>query len=411
MFSSSQPVPQPTREGGYDLLEMRPSSQGYTVHQELLEFGERPTLRNAKRSLAAYNIPQPLRVHLNGDKGLKKREKRVPDKHHKGGSPGTFEELLIYDTMHDMLGDERSPLIIKDFERVASKKGIEIPRELRTLFLSKSHGFTRAAAEHMYKKTNTLLFATALDLTSNKIFDTVLFKRLEKVRPVFVLDNIVGSISPTSDISEGTIGYLGCAFILVLCANLKRLGLFQDPKQTIEIYDGVFLRMDGSYLNRFIYLFLRSIKRVAHVASVKVMPPPKTSIVQSHLQPIHFNKRFGTDAKIISQGGKDFISFRGTSYEIASHQPISPAHPDTIRFPHTKWEFYNHYISKRDTDLWYLNFLRDAYKADVAVQEGAIYITHDRLAHLYYRLIGGTRGILLAMDQVDGGRYIYKAAI
>ena len=67
-----------------------------------------------------------------------------------------------------------------------------------------------------------------------------------------------------------------------------------------------------------------------------------------------------------------------------------------------KSDFCQYVLADPNKSLWALNFLRDAFKADVAVAEDCVYITHDRLAFVYYKMIGGTRGFLIAFDELAG---------
>jgi len=73
-----------------------------------------------------------------------------------------------------------------------------------------------------------------------------------------------------------------------------------------------------------------------------------------------------------------------------------------IVFPHSKDELYNYFKNDpSNKDLWHLNFLRDAFKADVAVETNSIYMTHDRLALTYYKLIGGKQGFLISHEETE----------
>jgi hypothetical protein len=70
-----------------------------------------------------------------------------------------------------------------------------------------------------------------------------------------------------------------------------------------------------------------------------------------------------------------------------------------IVYPHAKRQFFQHVKNNpKNKDIWYLNFLRDAFKADVAIETNAVFITHDRLAFTYYKMIGGKHGFLVTVD-------------
>jgi hypothetical protein len=89
----------------------------------------------------------------------------------------------------------------------------------------------------------------------------------------------------------------------------------------------------------------------------------------------------------------------------SSEQPIPRLTPhndmDTIfsNVFRTKDDFRDR-VAENPTNhnLWSLNFLRDAFKAEIALQRDALYLTHDRLAYLYYRMLGGRKGALLGLE-------------
>jgi hypothetical protein len=79
---------------------------------------------------------------------------------------------------------------------------------------------------------------------------------------------------------------------------------------------------------------------------------------------------------------------------------------ESVVYPHSKQELRQIVLAKKkeSQDLWYLNFLRDCIKAEVAIEKDAIFMTHDRLAHLYYKLICGKCGFLIAAE-MDSDEY------
>lgn len=196
----------------------------------------------------------------------------------------------------------------------------------------------------------------------------------------FVLDNIVASVKYNGTIPAAHVGLLGCAVILVLIANMKRLGLIKTY-DTIEFYDGLFLRIDGDYIRKFIVLFLKSVKRLSQVTTdVLVKDYHFASKQHAVYRPVFFNRAF-PDLQATLHANQ--VQIGAEDYDIG-------AGPKKISVPHTKADLES---------LWALNFLRDAFKVDVAVSEDCVFITHDRLAFVYYKLIGGTRGFLIAFDE------------
>jgi hypothetical protein len=304
--------------------------------------------------------------------------------------------------MHDLIGHNSPQNMYKLFE-----KEIDIPIEIKQLFLKNSYEFTKYVYDYLCVKSNTNIFTTKMDLKSRKIFDDILFIRLQNITKLeFILDNFIASLKITAgDTSEGTLAFVACAFMLVLFANMKRLNLLDNLGDTIILYDGLFLRMDGNYIQRFLNLFLRSIKRITSVVSAEIQdynPRVISEMKKQFHKPMFFNKYLDVDSQIISYPRKNVVSINNNEYEILKSSNSTNNISNTIVFPHNKVKFYIYIQNSLSTsnptskDLWYLNFLRDAYKADIAVLDNLVYMTHDRLAYLYYRLIGGKNGILLS---------------
>jgi hypothetical protein len=99
---------------------------------------------------------------------------------------------------------------------------------------------------------------------------------------------------------------------------------------------------------------------------------------------------------------------------------VSPVERTRSVYPQTKYDFYRSVkravvgaAAAATTDaalrrLGLLHFLRDAYKAEMAVQHDAFFMTHDRLSYLYYRMLGGTRGFLLTVHVHTGPGLPYR---
>ena len=417
-FSSSDPIPiedklRTTADifSEYDIYYNNPC----TITGELIYFCEKPTLTNAKKLLASYNIPLPLSTKLLNPKKAKKPVKITTTENKDGGAGDTkaiIKELFILDTMHDLIGSNSPHIIYKLFEKEITKMTNSI--EIKQLFLKNSYEFTKYIYDYLCVKSNTIIFKSQVDLKSRKIFDDILFIRLQNITKLeFILDNFVASLKTTAgDESEGTLAFVACAFMLVLFANMKRLNLLDNLGDTIILYDGLFLhlgsaspRMDGNYIQRFLSLFLRSIKRITSVVSAQIQdykPRVISEMKKQFHKPVFFNKYLDTDAQIISYPAKNVISINNNEYEILKSINSTNTISNTIVFPHNKVKFYLYIKDSLTTsnpnskDLWYLNFLRDSYKADIAVLDNLVYMTHDRLAYLYYRLIGGKNGILLS---------------
>lgn len=356
-------------------LSIDPTLYSYEIH----EFYEKPTLRNAKRVLNAYNIQEPFRAP-KAFIAVQEGGMIKPDS-------AAFKELLALDTLHD-LSTVNNPN--KIFKAITSTLNVNLPKALKDQYVNFNHRFTFDATKYLVEKLN-LKFFSATNKEERQLFDYILRTRNFHSTNVLtiVLDNIVAGIKYDATLHEATIGFVGCAFTLVMYNNLLKCGSLK-PNTSIRLYDGLFLQMDGNYIRRFITLFARSMKRLTQAKEVTVMPMPKQEIIKVS-QPKYFNKNFNTHALIDLDAST--ISFNGKRYLIA------PTSPNTrqMTYPHSKKQFQEAVEADPNNtkDLWYLNFLRDAFKADVALEYDAVYITHDRLAHMYYAMNGGKKGFLV----------------
>jgi len=186
--------------------------------------------------------------------------------------------------------------------------------------------------------------------------------------------------------SRGMMMLIGCAYMIVLLSNMKHLDLL-GSSQTVEFLDGFFMKIDGKYVGRFLTLFCKTIKRLTFL-DTSILPYKQ---FKSITHPKHFNRLF-PEARASVDGIE--IKLGGNVYDFASSGSKSE-----IVYPHAKREFFQHVKNNlQNKDLWYLNFLRDAFKADVAIETNAVFITHDRLAFTYYKMIGGKHGFLVMVD-------------
>jgi hypothetical protein len=373
------------------LYEYTPHSTqepGIAYILQLEDFFAKPTLKNAKRLLRVHKLPLPLEPLLKKPRNQGKTKEVNQGKKSGGGIPhAVFKELMILDTCHDLIGCHPKESVYKLFKN-------HLPAgELKSAFLASSHAFTRLAADYILQKSN---LKNTLVVSGPNLDKTVHVKMSHMVRdkaPLkFVLDNIVASVKYNGTIPAAHVGLLGCALILVLIANMKRLGLIKTY-DTIEFYDGLFLRIDGDYIRKFIVLFLKSVKRLSQVTTdVLVKDYHFASKQHAVYKPVFFNRAF-PDLQATLHANQ--VQIGAEYYDIG-------AGPQKISVPHTKADFCKFILDgekKEMESLWALNFLRDAFKADVAVSEDCVFITHDRLAFVYYKLIGGTRGFLIAFDE------------
>lgn len=397
-FSSEQPTPPIHDPAQDDPLEIYADQYVYDLVPtkktgDLLEFISRPTLKNARRVLKSYDIPEPLKRLVTKPKAPSKSTKQAA-----GDSS---------DTLHDLSGHPEAFKAVND----ALKPSFTIDRHLKTLFMARSHAFTRGVFDYLGQKARMSLIPYILSSRDiNRQLDTELYSRLRTSNSDnalhIVIDNVV-ALQPTIHTeSQATIAYVTCAFLLCLLTNMLRLE--RTANTHIILYDGDFLRMDGTYVTRFNILFCKSIKRCTHASKVEVK-----NIVQSP-EPKYFNRALDLHAYIANTQTSTSISIQdGQSLNTYDISHVASHTTNNVKYPHSKLEFCKYVQTATDKqrirDLCHLNFLRDAYKADVALMNNALYITHDQLAFLYYKLIGGRRGLLISHGTIEN--YNYKVTI
>ncbi len=63
----------------------------------MMEFLEKPTLKNAKHVLRSLGIPIPLKTTINGVRGVRRGDAQV------GGTGSYVKDLFAIDTLHDLI--------------------------------------------------------------------------------------------------------------------------------------------------------------------------------------------------------------------------------------------------------------------------------------------------------------------
>jgi hypothetical protein len=380
---------------------------------EQFEFFAKPGLKSAKRLLTAYKIPHPLAMLVNAQKRerelkMKKESRDRALAKQKGGNLNrtVFHDLLVVDTMHDVMGvSDPDNKLYKVFNRELSQ---DFPREIKNLYLSSDTRFTKIASDYIRGKSG-LTTPACYDMTKHierqRLDKLILniFKNTTNTLNI-VLDNIVAGVETSQPVSEASFAFIGCAFILVLFSNLRKLGKL--TQNDINIIDGDFIKMDGNYIVRFIQLFARSIKRVSQAVNVTVnINTPKQLVINQYNVPSQFNAIFATDIELsrVDYNGVQVPAIRigQTIYKIKQKMGDYSGSSEVV-YPHSKNEFRAYVAGNLSAskELWHLNLLRDAYKAEVAIELDSPFITHDRLAHLYYQMLGGQKGILLRLDHL-----------
>lgn len=405
--SSIGPIPRkdPDEDGNYIIENFtnKYAEPSELRGPEIIDFLEKPTLGHAKAMLKRYGIHLPLSTFMTKtgkssqcSKPLNKPSKPSKPSKLQGGKTSSIQyELLILDTMHDLLGTEPQNMYM------IFKNEIDLPKHLKDLFLKSSYSFTRDAALYIETKANLAVQHLTVDIKTKKTHDVELMNMISSWNNLsFVLDNFAACFknSGGGPQSQSVMMLIGCAYLIVLLSNMKHLDKLPRSCQNIVFIDGFFMSIDGSYISRFFTLFCKTIKRLT-LLDTHVRPLIK---VKNVVIPRQFCKIYQVDASV----SQTHISLNGNQYDIFPPNPL----PNQIYYPHTKKDFFHHVKSnKSNKDLWFLNFLRDAFKADVAIETDSVFVTHDRFAFTYYKFAGGRHGFLICVDS-DGENCEYHVS-
>lgn len=398
MLTCRDPTPRkdPTEDGNYILENMMDQHEPSELRgPAILDFLEKPTLKNAKAMLKIYNIHLPLVTLVNRIKPIRSKQQQEKYKQkqqpspRKGGAPKqTLQyELLILDTMHDVLGTKPETMynIFKNEIDLFSSRS-----QLKTMFLKSDYAFTRDAAFYIQQQGRIFLKDVYFDNQTKKANDLSLAKLISSWTSLtFVLDNFTVALQNNGGApqSQSVLMLIGCSYLIVLLSNMKHLGMLSQY-QNVTFVDGFFMKLDGSYVSRFFSLFLKSLSKLANL-NTYIQPFKSFSKIS---KPKYFNMFFpGANASIT----QTHVAIFQKQYDVYPPNCI----PNQVYYPHSKAEFAKHVeANPNNKELWYLNFLRDAFKADVAIETNSVFVTHDRLAFTYYKLAGGQYGFLLAVN-------------
>lgn len=192
----------------------------------------------------------------------------------KGGAQSPVaKELVILDTMHDLLNTE------PDFIYDIFKNEMDIPGNLKKSFIASSYSFTRDASTYIHRRANihvscASFIAKQPEINAKKLqkdYDSKLMTAISSwSNMAFVLDNFVANLKTGANglnsqvpMSKGTFAFIGYAYLIVLIANMKRLNVLVGNK--IRFIDGFFMHIDGNYVERFLILFCKTVSRLTNM--------------------------------------------------------------------------------------------------------------------------------------------------
>ena len=392
----------------------------------------KPGIGTATALLRLYNVPI---VRLYEVVSVPTTTSPVTKKRNASGFSGggirqdLYRRFVRLDTLHD-LNDSKETVESK--KRTADMILNGEDESVAKQFISNTAGFTSFVTKELIKAAGLRVKEGAYTNETNLehyalLMSVMVAMQTQKVVNI-VLDGVIDvEFSPDHFMRK----VLHSAFILMLFANVSRIrvntteitrskpdmtetnttttastsetstNLSTRPKslvETVNLIDGGFNTIDHMPLTKFYNKFLKAIQRASKVDSVNLMT--------SSERPKYFEKWY----KPVEIDG-DNVKFPDTGHvfgvpEIFNHKKVVQANPfDTktiksINQPKVQalyeWHRYKKDVerSKLYTTIMDVNFLRDAWRADVAISTGSAFITSDKLAYIYYLMIAKWCGVL-----------------
>jgi hypothetical protein len=223
-----------------------------------------------------------------------------------------------------------------------------------------------------------------------------------------VLDGIYSSFDSNKDVNDYTRSLVIYAFTMVLMGNLYEAGISfyiktgnqhkiakvkSMPKHcnSITFLTGAFQTIDISGYDAFLHIWIDRLNDIINWSDVVTMKRVDVSPINQRFQ---FSKdfRYALLDSSFRVGNKPLTSGNGNSnietlQHISKHLTFNYKKQDLRSIVNlfenlneTEWDTWKHVLYQ----LIDINFFRDAYRAEVAIQTNSIFITIDRLSYLYY---------------------------
>ena len=186
------------------------------------------------------------------------------------------------------------------------------------------------------------------------------------------------------------------AFFMLLLGRAPAVpGPLPSGTLSISILTGTFHDMDvghNRFITNWIYEFNRSVQcaKVALVNVGNVPQPYDTNIRVDPSQIVLLRQNIVvpfTNPRIAAQAilgrSADFMAMTSNEANLYMRYPKSHLQyllTSFVALPPDDQQHFHPFIRR----LIRINALRDEYKADVALRQGAVFMTIDRLAHIYY---------------------------
>jgi hypothetical protein len=318
-------------------------------------------------------------------------------------------------------------------------------RELKDIFKHNAKSFTRASCGYValaagikFAETNVdnsmqgNIRAFHVDASDAQLYNKWLALCQRETVDV-VMDGLFINHN-ARDFKSTATAMIQCAYFQLLLNGGQRLssadgkysfGHTRDYRgtrmRTIRIVDGWLQKVDGMNLDRFYVKYILWLARTMNVNAKACFP-----VLNANLQPVWFSKYVTpvvvTDASVklggfefpITEGKRgEFVEFKMTERATTAAQKIRVLR-DELCTPFPK-RILHKLLDFDENDPIFaaienLNFFRDAYKCDIALQLNGVLVCSDRIMALYYKMLcefsGNPCELLCVFASDDGARLI-----
>lgn len=389
------------------------------ANDRIIDYILSPTKQNARYLLMTFGIPIPLELLYR-----KLRQKEELDKEYSssGGNdwavPMTRRNFALCDFLHDLQNTNSNAQKESIHKRILQLSTLSTTNKLmvKTAFMNSD---VNGAIKEIFMGDDSLW--GRYEIPWKKETDSYILEKdreiikqwqswLDQGKATIMLDGVTNvAISDSISSQDLVKGLLQCAFIHLLVSNAVKIHLKSgtytvkahekpDTKNiipTIELLDGFMHRMDRVDLEDFYNSWVQSIQVDGRIANVKL-----SSVVSVQMHRFH-----NTGVKIDAVSQQVTIPIRNTIFQFPFtsktfsihnyHNKIKPEDRTAYIIQHYSIDkpkiFLNTlftYIDDISDDLLEAlvtaNFLRDAVKTEVAIQNNAAFISIDQLAFVYY---------------------------
>lgn len=364
------------------------------------EFFHHPDPERARALLVALGMHVPFDPSSHASATVR------PSRIHRGGDARAYKlaPLPFLDVLHDLRGHM---LVTKPtLDRLFQAAGLSASDKdaMYAAFRNPRQNYTRAVAQYVG------VFADA-----ERVTDPHLAARMaawhQQTRLEIVLDGVVDALEVPLPPSQEWDFQRSLALYATVMLIFGRFDPRVSRLQEVTFLHGAFQYMDIRGWESFMKRWIRSMKQVCkpfapnvqiQKIGVRDLPPYDTDVivepnavrirgVSVPIRPMHVD--LSTAESPEDAMGVIQYAF-GTTFPKETLRTVFQTYLSLPKHRQDAYEPFLHTVVRT-------NWLRDSYKADVAIRRHAVYITFDRIAHAYYMLRGSLenepyQGIFLA---------------